>query len=271
MEERKWIVLLSFIAVSIIVIGYYVSKAGFSLEGISLSSPLFWIIVTGLALADSINPCMISVMALMVATLASLGLEKRSILIRAIVFTISIFVTYLMLGILLFLGYSYVYGISKAAGAFNILKNFLVAILIAGGVINLKDAVFAREKATFAIPDKAKERLKSLMTYVSILTAILLGAFVTVVELPCTGIFYIGLIAYLHSVTKSLLTLLPVLIYYNLLFIAPEVVITLFVWKGIEPKKVTEWHRKHRRGMRVIEGATMIILGVIVYLFVRVG
>jgi len=113
--------------------------------------------------------------------------------------------------------------------------------------------------------------LKSLMTYVSIITTILLGAFVTVVELPCTGIFYIGLIAYLHSVTKSLLTLLPVLIYYNSLFIAPEVVITLFIWKGIKPKKVTEWHKKHRRSMRAVEGVTMIILGIIVYLFVKVG
>jgi len=133
LEERKWIALLSFIAVSIVVIGCYASKARFSLEGIGLSSPFFWIIVTSLALADSMNPCMISVMALMIATLASLGLERRSILIRATVFTISIFVTYIMLGVLLFLGYSYVYGISRATGGFNILKNFLVVILIAGG------------------------------------------------------------------------------------------------------------------------------------------
>ncbi len=270
MEAKKWAVILSFIAVSVLAIGYFASGANLDLKSMSMSSPLFWITLTLLAIADSVNPCMISVMVLMVASLAALGLERKDLIIRAAIFTLTVFVTYLLLGILLFYGYSYIYALSVAVGGFNILKALLVAVLIIGGIINIRDAIVGGH-ATLAIPDSAKPKIQALLTYVSVLATVLLATFVTIVELPCTGIFYIGLIAYLHSVSHSIVTLLPVLIYYNVIFALPEIIITLFVWKGIDPNTLKEWYGNHRRGMRLLEGLTMILLGLLVYFFVRVG
>lgn len=269
MEAKWWVLILSFIAVSIVLFGI-LRPQQMQVQGLSMDSPLFWLTVSSLALADSINPCMISVMVIMVATLLALGLEHRAVVLRSVVFTFTVFLTYLLLGILLFYGYSYIYALSVAVGGFNVLKGLLVLALLAGGVINIRDALRGGQ-AVLSIPQSAKGTIKSLLTYVSIAATLLLAVFVTIVELPCTGIFYIGLIAYLHSVSRSLFSVLPVLVYYNILFVLPEILITLFVWKGVDPSILQEWYKKHRQAMRLLEGAVMIVLALLVWVFVRVG
>ena len=230
---------------------------------------LFFLIVSLLALADSINPCMISLMIIMIANLFSLGLDKKKILIRAAIFTIVVYLTYLALGILIFLGWSYLYAVSIAAQVFNILKLILVLVLFISGIINIIDAF--REKAVFAVPESAKGKIQSLMVTISVIATILLAVFVTLVELPCTGIFYLGLIAVLHSIFKSLIKSLPILIYYNALFILPEILITLSVWKGAEYQTLYNFYREHRKGMRLLEGILLIVMALFVYLFVKIG
>lgn len=270
MGTRVLIPILGFIAVSVLAVAYIVAGASPDIGGMRVDSPAFWVTLTGLAVADSINPCMISVMVLMVATLAALGLERGDQVLRAIVFTVAVFITYLLLGILLFFGYSYLYALSIATGGLNVLKAALAGALVAGGAINLYDAIRGG-KATLSIPESAKPRISSLMRYVSILATILLAVFVTIVELPCTGIFYVGLIAYLHSVSEGVLTVIPILVYYNILFVLPEILITALIWKGVDPETLKNWHSKHRRAMRFVEGIVMMVLGAIVYIFVGGG
>jgi len=270
LEAKKWAVILGFTAVSVLAVAYLVSGSAPEIESMDLGSPAFWITLTVLAVADSVNPCMISVMVLMVATLAAMGLGRKEQVVRAAVFTVAVFVTYLILGILIYYGYTYLYALSVAAGGLNILKTALAGILVIGGLVNIYDAIKGG-RAVFSIPEAAKQTIASLMRYVSVVATILLAVFVTVVELPCTGIFYLGLIAYLHSISESIFVILPVLLYYNILFVLPEIIITLFVWKGLDPEIMKDWHKKHRRMLRALEGIVMVVLGVIVYFFVGAG
>lgn len=269
MGAGKWALILIFTAVSLALASMLAPRpAGF--EKLSVASPLFWLSVSLLALADSVNPCMISVMVLMVATLMALGLDRRGVVVRAALFTFAVFLTYLLLGVLLFYGYSYLYALSIAIGGFNALKALLVIALAAGGLLNIRDALRGG-RAVLSIPESAKAKMKSLLTYVSITATLLLAVFVTIVELPCTGIFYMGLIAYLHSVSEDLLAVLPVLVYYNALFVVPEAAITLFVWKGWDPSALRGLYTRHRRAMRLLQGVTMIALAAIVWFLVGVG
>ncbi len=262
-----WIGIISIVIFLVLLSFPHIS----SLEGLETSSPfLFWLTVSGLALADSVNPCMISLMIIMLANLVALGLERKGLILKSSLFTIVVYITYLMLGLLIFLGYSYLYAFSISVHGFNILKILLISVLVIAGLINLRDALKAG-KATFAVPEFAKEHIQSLLTYVSIIATILLAVFVTIIELPCTGIFYLGLIAFLHSAIKNFASAIFVLAYYNLLFVLPEIVITLFVWKGIEPKALYESYRKHRKIMRILEGIILIILAILVWFFVKVG
>ena len=273
MKVWKIAVSLTMLAVLCIIIGI---KTGIlDVEKMQLTKgmtpEMFWVTITLLSIADSVNPCMISLMAIMVANLAALGMDKKGLFIRAVVFTITVFITYYTLGVAIYFGYSYLYTLSIALNGFNVLKAILVLALISSGLINIKDALTAK-KSVFAVPESAKGMIEKLLTYFSIVATVLLAVFVTIVELPCTGIFYLGLMSYMHSMSFSLSKVLATLAYYNLLFVLPEMFITILVWKGKEPKAIYEnIYKKHRKTMRILEGLVLIALGILVWMFVKVG
>ncbi len=242
-----------------------------SIHGYLPTSPAFWIILTALALADSVNPCMISLMIIMLANLAALGLERKDLTKRAVLFTVTCFLTYLFLGILIFLGYSYLYALSIAMSGFKILKGLIIALLVVSGIINLIDAIKGSKKPVFSVPDEAKKEIDRLLKYASLAATILLAVFVTVVELPCTGIFYLGLIAYIHSFAKSIIHALPILIYYNFVFVLPEILITAAIWKGEAAAELYRKYKAGRKWLRAIEGLVLLAMALVVYYFVRVG
>ncbi|MCX8190911.1 MAG: hypothetical protein N3D78_01855 [Candidatus Aenigmarchaeota archaeon] len=245
------------------------------IEDLELSrdlSPIQFItIVTLLSLADSVNPCVISLLTVMIATLASMSVSRKDIIIRAIVFTLVVFVTYFSLGLLIYFGYSFFYSISVASNVFHYLKIFLVSVLLIAGFINIRDAILGK-KSIFSVPEFTKGAIKKLLTYTSLLATILLAATVTLVELPCTGLFYLGLISFLHSVQQNFFSTLLILFYYNVLFILPEILIILLLVRGLEPKVIREKiYKKHRRLMRFLVGLSLIGLAAVIWFFLRVG
>ena len=230
----------------------------------------FWLTVSVLALLDSINPCMISVMIMMVATLAALGVDRRSTVLRAVLFTFVVFLTYLGLGVLIYFGYSYLEALAIAYGGFSLLKWGLVAVLLFAGLLNVQDAL-GLGGPSLAIPKRFTGCIQDLLTYVSLLATVLLAFFVTLVELPCTGIFYLGLIAYLHSSLRSFALALPVLVYYNILFVLPEIGITLAVWAGMGAERLKALYARKRKLMRILEGIALLLLAILLAFLVKVG
>ncbi len=261
--ERKWALLLSFIAVSLLAAAF-LAPQHIDLKGIYKNPFVFMLTVTILALADSLNPCMISIMVLMIATLTSLGLYRKDVVERAALFTAVVYVTYLTLGVLIFLGYSYLLATAAAKEFVSYLKLIIAGTLILAGVINVVD-VFFKRKPTLAIPEGAKGRIQELLVQTSFLATILLAVFVTLVELPCTGIFYIGLIAFLRALHQSLLSVLPILVYYNILFVLPEIWIIVAVWRGIEVAALKKLYTERRDAFRLLEGVLLIVLALLVW------
>jgi len=267
----KWKLLIALLLVvgMLIVVANLVAKNRIQLTNVK--NPIIFILtLTALGLADSVNPCMISLMAIMVANLAALGLTRKDLAVRAGTFTVTVFLTYFLLGVLIYFGYSYLYTLSIAVNGFNVLKAILVAILAVTGIINIRDGILEK-KSIFSVPDSVKPSFQKLLNYVSLAATILLAVFTTLVELPCTGIFYFGLIAYMHSNGLSFTQTLLTLLYYNILFIIPELIITIFVWKGMEPKDIYKIYKTHRKAMRICEGVVLIALAILVWMFVKVG
>lgn len=234
-----------------------------------LSLLQFIFIITFLSLADSINPCIISLLTIMIATLASMKLERREIIIRAVVFTFVVFTTYFFLGLLMYFGFSFIYAASIAANIFEYVKIIIAAVLIFSGIINLRDAIL-KKNSIFSVPKKAKGLIYKLLTYTSLSATIFLAVLVTMVELPCTGLFYMGLVSFLHSLRESIFITTLILLYYNLIFVLPEILIVLLVYKGLEPRGIYEKiYKKNRYIMRMVEGLALIALGIFIWLFLR--
>ena len=131
------------------------------------------------------------------------------------------------------------------------------------GLISFKDAF--SNKAMLAIHPKVKPLIEKWVYRVSIPAAVILGIIVAAIELPCTGGMYMAILALLaNTVTKS--TAILYLLFYNLIFVLPLIIITLLFVFGLEGHKVHDWVEKHKKKTRLIVGIVLILLGVILFL-----
>ena len=98
-----------------------------------------------------------------------------------------------------------------------------------------------------------------------------LGAFITgfsisLFELPCTGgpyLYILGLLAEKTTRTSAV----PVLLYYNLIFTVPLILITLLVYLGLSPiQRIADWEQRSKARLHLAIGIAMTTLGTITIL-----
>ena len=212
------------------------------------------------ALADSINPCAFSVMIFLLLSLIALGAKKR-ILRVGLVYIIVVYVVYLAagLGLLAFI---------QAMSAVSRYILWVAAILaIIAGLINIKDFFWYGKGFSLAIPESRKPIMEKYIKHASIPAAIILGCLVAIFELPCTGGFYLAILALLATNT-TFMTGFGYLIFYNIIFVLPLLVILFVVYKGVSPEKLETWRTAKRKWMRLVMGLVMVALGlVLIFLF----
>ena len=96
----------------------------------------------------------------------------------------------------------------------------------------------------------------------SIYSAVVLGFFVSLVEIPCAGAFplvYVAILA--ERVSKSMF--IPYLLWYNIFFVAPLIFLSFVFHAGLVSVEGAEETRlKTRRYMRLVAGIIMTALGI---------
>ena len=86
-----------------------------------------------------------------------------------------------------------------------------------------------------------------------------LGAFVSAVELPCTGAPYLAIITLLSQNFDFFAFLLLVL--YNFIFVLPLIIILILVAFGMGIHRIKEWKQGARGYMRLFIGLMLVGLG----------
>lgn len=225
------------------------------------ANTLLLVILT--ALADSINPCIISVLALLIAQLM-LVRARRKILKFGITYIFIIYASYFIIGLLIALGLSSVVSVMSTSIISSIgfyILLFIAILLFFAGIINIKDFFAYGKGLSFGLSEKNKERVKKLASKISLPSIILLGILVTVVEFPCSGIMYAGLISALVVNSVPMSSIILLLLLYNLIFVIPLILIVFFVLKGQEIEEVESKRIKYRKWFRLIMGVVLILLG----------
>ena len=214
--------------------------------------------VIGAALVDSINPCAIAVLLILLSALLVTGERKRA-LKAGIAFTISIYIVYFLFGLGLF-------SALQITGLSYWFYKFIGLLAIIIGILNIKDFFkYGAGGFVMEIPKKWRPSLQRLLRGVtSPIGAFFMGFLVCLFELPCTGgpyIFVLGLLA--EKTTRLMAT--PILLIYNLFFILPLIIITLFVFWGFTTvEKAKAWKERNIRLLHLIAGLIMVALGIIV-------
>jgi cytochrome c biogenesis protein CcdA/thiol-disulfide isomerase/thioredoxin len=225
--------------------------------GIGRSNDLTIAMVIVAAAADSINPCAISVMIFLLLFLTSLG-DKRKVTMVGLVYIATVYLVYFIagLGLLTFL---------QSTAMTRMIYYGAGVVSIAIGLINIKDFIFFKDKSTMAIPESKKPTIKKYIEKATIPAAVVLGVLVSLFELPCTGGIYFAILNLLsNSMTFS--EGVPWLALYNLIYVLPLAIILGVILAGVSAERANSWRLENRRGLRLILGLVMLLIGAMMLL-----
>ena len=231
-----------------------------ALEGVTL--PL----VLGTAIVDSINPCAIGVLLLLLSVLIKQGKKDKSRMLK--IAGVYIFVTFLVY-VLSGLGLVWFQATLIKAGLAVILGTIIGALVVIGGIIEIKDYFWYGKGISLSIPAKYTNTIKKRAENVTVGGAVILGAFVAIVELPCTGGPYLAITSLLAH-NFNFLALIYLLI-YNFIFVLPLIIITLLAYFGTSMQKMQEWKQDGRKWMRLATGIVMVLLGLFLIYYYQTG
>jgi cytochrome c biogenesis protein CcdA len=231
------------------------------MDTLTLSAPgLSLPIIIGTALIDSINPCVIGVLLVMLTVLLQAG-EKRKVLVHGLAYTAGVYITYLVGGITLL---SIFNAIRSLVFVSQVLYGVIGAFVIIAGFLEVKDYFWYGRWFSLAIPKRFISYVESKVstTHTSIYAALSFGAVITLVELPCTGAPYLAILTLMSQGGLTYLTGMPLLLLYNLVFVLPLLVIIWLVYSGFAIKHLEGWKQEHRGFMRLVIGLALLAVGV---------
>ena len=206
------------------------------------------------AAIDSINPCAIGVLILMVSVVLGSGKSIKRMLFLGGLYIFSVFIVYLLAG------FGLLFFLSNLPLALTEYLSIGVGLLIIiAGLVEIKDYFWYGRGFSLAIPGYFAKKLHNYASRTTIPGIILLGAFVSAVELPCTGAPYLAIITLLSQYFDFNALLL--LIFYNIIFVLPLVVILLLVAGGKRLHGIKKWKQTNRPFMRLLTGMLLIAMG----------
>jgi cytochrome c biogenesis protein CcdA/glutaredoxin len=226
-------------------------------ESPQLSLPL----VLFSAMVDSANPCGLSVLVFLLIPMAAAG-SRRRILFAGGAYIPAMFMFHLLVGIGLFSVFS-LSGVSRIFALFG----GGVALLL--GIITIADVLRNKETFILSIPESKKGLLASYIRIASLPAAFILGILAGILGFSCTGGIYISILAIMGT-NMTVMSGLPWLALYNIVYILPLILITLLIAYGISPERAESMRTEYKRTIRLIIGLVLVTLGVVI-LFGWVG
>lgn len=209
------------------------------------------------AIIDSINPCAFAVLIILLAYLTSLG-ERRRIAVVGCTYIATVFVVYFVAGLGLLT-------VVQQIGLTGIVFTFAAVVAILAGLINIAEVLLKREIFTLAIPASQKGAIDRYIKKASVPSAIVLGALVSMVELPCTGGIYLAILGLLGN-RMTLVEGIPFLLLYNLIFVLPLILILVVMYWGGTPERMKAFQAGSKRWVRLVMGIIMVALGAVMLL-----
>ena len=211
-------------------------------------------VVVGSAAIDSINPCAIGVLILMISVVLSGKGSIGRMLFLGGLYVFAVFLTYLIAGLGL------VYLLSSIPLFITEYLSIIVGVIIIGaGIFEVKDFFWYGQGFSLHIPVMFVDKINRIARNTTVPGVILLGAFVSAVELPCTGAPYLAIITIL-SLNFNFAAFL-MLVLYNIIFVAPLLFILVLVASGVKLQALKKWKQDSRGFMRLFIGLLLIGLG----------
>lgn len=221
-------------------------------------------LVISAAAVDAVNPCAFAVLIILMSVALSLENKKRALRF-GLAFTASIYIAYFLMGLGLF-------SALQLTGISHWFYIFVTGLAVIVGLLNLKDYFWYGKGFLMEIPVSWRPAMKKIIrSATSPFGAFLVGFVVSLFELPCTGgpyIVILGLLA--KNVTRDVGIMY--LLLYNLVFVAPLLILTYIIYKGLSTtEKLENIRQRNLRVLHLIAGILMLGIAVAMILSLTYG
>ncbi|MBU0502792.1 MAG: hypothetical protein V1842_04365 [Candidatus Omnitrophota bacterium] len=237
--------------------------------------------VTGAGLVDGINPCAFTVVVFFISFLALQGYRKLDMAITGVFFIITVFLTYLLIGLGIFDGLYRISGFWIVARVINYCLGILSLILGVFCVYDLIRLVKTGDSQgmILQLPKSVKERIHSLIRlhyhnprraegvkpklriFQLIFTAVTIGFLVSLLEAVCTGQLYLPTIAFILKASEFKIRAVFFLLLYNVMFIIPLLAVFLLAMFGLTSVNFSQFMRKYIVWIKFIMAVVFFSLG----------
>ncbi len=229
-------------------------------NNIDFANPLAMIpLVAGTGFIDGIHPCAIAILIFFIAFLLTLQRTFKSIFFLGLVYIFVIFLTYLAVGVGLLSGI-------MLFGQHNFFAKLGSWLLIILGLIQIKDYFFPNLPIHLRMPQGSSEKAKILLERATLSSVIVAAFLVGLCSIPCAGGIYVAVTSLLASKTTYLAGFLY-LILYNLMFVAPLLILLILAANPLTLAKIAEWRQKNEKIEKLVMGVAMIALGISILTF----
>jgi thiol-disulfide isomerase/thioredoxin len=188
---------------------------------------------------DGLNPCSFATIIFFISYLTLINRKGRDILWVGGMFTLSVFLTYFLIGTGALKIVTSLSFLSLMRKIFYVVSTLIALIL---GIISLYDYIQFKvtgtgKDAKLKLSPFLKKMIRStirknvkLSNY--ILMAAVTGFIVSLLELACTGQLYLPTIMFISSIPDLKVNALFYLLFYNLMFIIPLILVFSFTYWG---------------------------------------
>ncbi|HNS50510.1 MAG TPA: cytochrome c biogenesis protein CcdA [Anaerolineae bacterium] len=223
--------------------------------------------VLGAGLVNGLNPCAFVTIVFFLSYLAFMGRRGRDILIVGAMFTLGVFLSYLLAG----LGLSRL--LEPLGGVQATLKTWvfgitaLLCLALAG--ISLHDYIKARQGKTKEMILKLSPDLRRQVNRVIregsklrafSLVAFFVGAAVSLIQLTCTSPIYVGILFLINDVPEMKANAVMYLLLYNLAYIVPLVAIFALAYFGTTSQQLGAFIEKRTPVIKAATTAVFLVL-----------
>ncbi len=204
------------------------------------------------------NPCLLAILAFIASvTLATTG-RRRNVLLIVLMFSLGIFMTYLIVGIGL------LRILEQSPNLQSGIKNFLVILIGFLGLWHVYDAHHLRKntESSFYTPKAFIRLTESVTKNVSLPASFFMGALFSLIKAPCVGAVYFVILDMVRSGDSAGILYLAA---YNLGVVFPVLILGAAIAFGLNPEKVEKFRKERRSAMRLLTGATLLIIAILMY------
>lgn len=237
--------------------------------------------VISAGLIDGINPCAFTVIVFFISFLALQGYRRRELGLIGLFFILAVFASYLLIGLGIF---NFLYRLQGVWLLAEIINIAIALLSIALGVLALLDYFKFKktgrtEGLAGQLPQAIKKRIQQVIglhyrrdqrevlsgskkhILALALTALATGVLISLLEAVCTGQVYLPTISFVLKTSGFKLQALGYLLLYNLMFIAPLLLIFLFALFGVTSGEFSKIFKRHLAVIKLVMAALFFALG----------